>query len=277
MDDRKKLEASEEELEQLGPYQLEEQMHQSAASRGALYLATHETSGATALVLKPAEEDKVPLKDWRVLFSSSASGRYIAMQVEQTPWSVSPEKQSAESLVFTFEGVLEAVHRMAHALPAPHEPRPLLRPGPRLASAVGVCALVFALVRLASVSQPPSNPEPLASTSPAPTSDEVSTAARTPDPFSNGTLVDTMDAGESVMARPLPREPFKGQKLLPAPATPRWNSSEPAGHLTSSRHRARMSSTSTRESATCPPSARSHRPSRSGSERPEALVRHRRA
>ncbi|WNG15884.1 hypothetical protein [Cystobacter fuscus] len=217
MDDRKKIEASkeEEELEQLGPYQLEEQMHQSAASRGALYRATHETSGATALVLKPAEDDKVPLKDLRVIFSSSASGRYIAMQVEQTPWSVSPERQPAESLVFTFEGVLEGIHRMARAIPAPYEPRPLLRPGLRLASAAGVCALVFALVRLASVSQPPSNPAPLTSTSPAPTSDEVSTAAGTPDPFSNGTLVDTVDAGESVLARPLPREPFKGQKLPP--------------------------------------------------------------
>ncbi|QRK12658.1 hypothetical protein JQX13_23065 [Archangium violaceum] len=216
MDEKKAEASSEEELEQLGPYRLEEQVPQSADSQGELYLASHEASGATALVLKPSEEDKVPLKDWRVLISSSDSARYVAMQVEQTPWAVSPEKQSVESLVFTFEGMLEGVRRMARAIPSPYEPRPLLRLGLSLASAAAVCALVFALVHLASVPQPPSGPEPLASTSPAPMSDEVSTVAGTPDPFDIGTLVDTSDAGESsVLARPLPREPFKGQKRPP--------------------------------------------------------------
>ncbi|WNG44149.1 hypothetical protein F0U60_08555 [Archangium minus] len=215
MDEKKTEASSEEELEQVGPYRLEEQVPQSDDSQGELYLATHETSGATTLVLKPSEEDKAPLKDWRVLFSSSTSARYVAMEVEQTPWAVSPEKQSVESLVFTFEGVLEGIRRMARAIPSPDEPRPLLRLGLSLASAAAVCALVFALLHLASVSQPPSGPEPLASTPPALTSDEVSTAAGTPDPFSSGTLVDTTDAGESVLARPLPREPFKGQKRPP--------------------------------------------------------------
>ncbi|MFL5353654.1 MAG: hypothetical protein ACJ8AN_13485, partial [Archangium sp.] len=58
MDDKKKPEASWEERTQLGPYQLEEQMPQPPDSQAELYLARHEKSGATALVLKPdAEED----------------------------------------------------------------------------------------------------------------------------------------------------------------------------------------------------------------------------
>ncbi|MFL5353990.1 hypothetical protein [Archangium sp.] len=211
MDDKKKTGAGGEELEQLGPYQLQEQVPQSPDSQGELYRATHETSGASALVLKPAEEDKVSQKDWRVLLSASASENYVAMQVEQTPWSVSPEKHSVESLVFTLEGVQEGVRSMDRALAGPQAPRPLWRLGLSLASA----AAVFALVRLVSGSPPPSDSEPLADVPPVLMSDNAQEAAGTPDPFSSGALVDTADAGESVIARPLPREPFKGQKRPP--------------------------------------------------------------
>jgi hypothetical protein len=53
------------------------------------------------------------------------------------------------------------------------------------------------------MSQPPSAPEPLA------------TAGENPGTPTHGGLVDTADAGQSVLARPLPREPFKGQKRPP--------------------------------------------------------------
>ena len=102
---------------------------------------------------------------------------------------------------------------MAHALSGTHEPRLRWRLGVGVASAATVCALLFALVRLASVSQPPSAPEPLASAPPAPMSHEVPTAAETSD--FDAWLVDTADAGQSVLARPLPKEAFKGQKRPP--------------------------------------------------------------
>jgi hypothetical protein len=57
MDEEKKSEASREEPERLGPYLLQEQVQQSHDSQEELYLATHETSGATALVRKHAAEE----------------------------------------------------------------------------------------------------------------------------------------------------------------------------------------------------------------------------
>ncbi|MFL5358611.1 hypothetical protein [Archangium sp.] len=215
MDD-KKNEASGEELEQLGPYKLQDQVPQSPGSPGELYRATHETSGATALVLKPSEEDKVPEKDWRVLLSASASERYVAMQVEQTPWAVAPDKQPVESLLFTLEDVHEGVRHMTRAFEGPEAPRPLWRQGLRLASAAAVCTLIFTLLRLASGSPPPSGSGPVVDSPPVLISDNAQDAGGTPDePFGGSFLADTVDAGELVVARPLPREPLKGQKRPP--------------------------------------------------------------
>ncbi len=217
MDEGKKPEASGEELEQLGPYQLQEQVPQSDDSQGECYLATHETGGEAALVRKrTAEEDTAPRRPLRVLFISSPSLGYDAMQVEDTPWSVAPDRQSVESLLFTLEELHEAVRRMARAVSDTREPRPRWRLGRALASTAAVCALLFALVQLTSGSPPPSGSEPLADTPPVLTSDDDKESAGTPDaPFASGALVDTADAGDSVLARPMPREPFKGQKRPP--------------------------------------------------------------
>ncbi len=147
MDEQKKSESSGDDVEQVGPYQLQEQVPQDEYSRGELYRATHETSGATALVLKPAAEDEkgsVRLTDWRVRFISSASPGYVAMQVEEPPRSVAPDSHSVESLVCTFEDVREAVGRMDHALHESNESRPGWRLG--LAALSGVAALVVALL-----------------------------------------------------------------------------------------------------------------------------------
>ena len=103
MDDEKKSGRSWEERTQLGPYQLEEQMPQSAHSQGELYRARHEESGATALVFKPAaEEDVALMKDWRVRIISSIAPSYIALEVEDSQWAVAPDKHSADALVFLF-------------------------------------------------------------------------------------------------------------------------------------------------------------------------------
>ncbi len=212
MDEQKKSESSREDAERLGPYQIHEQVPQSDYSRGELYRATHETSGAPALVLKPAEGGAVPLKDWRVSLISSASPDYVALEVEDTPHVVAPDKHSVESLVCTFEEVREEVGRMDRAFAAAREPRARWRLG--LAGAAAVGALLCVLARLAPVSQSSSDPEPVASTASAPTGHDVP-ATETPAHSSSGTLVDTTPQEESVLARPLPREPFKGQKRPP--------------------------------------------------------------
>ena len=207
MDEEKKSEASGEGAERVGPYLIQEQVQQSDDSQEELYLATNETSGATALVRKhAAEEGKAPRKDWRVFLGSWASRGYSAMEVEHTDWARAQDRQSAESLLLTLEGVLEEVRRMVRAVSDPHEPRLRWRLGWGVASAVTVCALLLALVRLAPVSQPPS-------ARPAPLSHEVPTAVETSD--FNAWLADTTPQGQPVLARPLPKEPFKGQKRPP--------------------------------------------------------------
>jgi hypothetical protein len=216
MDEKKKSEENWEEAERLGPYQIHEQVPQSADNQGELYRATHETSGATALVFKPAADgDAVLMKDWRVELSSSASPGYIAMEPRDTPWSVAPDKHSVEALVFLFEGVQAGVLRMARAFPNTHAPRLRQGLGLALASAAAVGVLLLALVRLASVSQTSSGPAPVGSTPRAPMGYEVPTEGWTPEEPTHGGLVDTADAGASVLARPLPREPFRGQKRPP--------------------------------------------------------------
>jgi hypothetical protein len=216
MDEEKKSEASGEESERLGPYLIQEQVQQSHDSQVELYLATHETSGATALVRKHApEEGKAPRKDWRVLLGSWASRGYSALEVEHTDWARAQDRQSAESLLFTLESVLNEVQRMARAVADTHEPRRQWRLGLGVASAATVGALLLALVHLVPVSHPPSAPEPLASAPPAPMSHEEPTAGENPDTPTHGGLVDTADAGQSVLTRPLPRKPFKGQKRPP--------------------------------------------------------------
>jgi hypothetical protein len=207
MDEEKKSEASGEGAERVGPYLIQEQVQQSDDSQEELYLATHETSGATALVRKhAAEEGKVPRKDWRVFLGSWASRGYSAMEVEHTDWARAQDRQSAESLLLTLEGVLEEVRRMVRTVSGPQAPLLRWRLGWGVASAVTVGALLLALVRLAPVSQPPS-------VLPAPLSHEEPTAVEMPD--FRAWLSDTTPQGEAVFARPLPKEPFKGQKRPP--------------------------------------------------------------
>src|SRR5690242_9639274 len=189
MDEEKKSEASGQHPERLGPYLLQEQVQQSADSPVELYLATHETSGATALVRKhAADEGTAPGKEWRVRLGCWTSGGYSAMGVEHTDWARAPDRQSAESLLPTLEGVHEEVRRMARVVADTHEPRLRWPLGVGVASAATMCALLFALVRLASVSQPPSPPS-------APLSYEVSTAAETSD--FRAWLADTTPQGQT--------------------------------------------------------------------------------
>jgi hypothetical protein len=155
MAEEKKSESSWGEAEQVGPYQLQEQVPQDKYSQGELYRATHETSGATALVLKPTTEDKkgpARLTDWRVRIISSASPGYIALEVEQPPRPVASNSLSVESLVCTFEEVRAGVGRMDQALPAFNESRPWWHLGLALSGAA-VLVVVLLPATLAPVSE----------------------------------------------------------------------------------------------------------------------------
>jgi hypothetical protein len=209
MDEKKKSEAIGEEPERLGSYLIQEQVQQSNDLREELYLATHEESGATALVRKhAAEEAMAPGKNWRVFLGSWASRGYSAMEVEHTDWARAQDRQSAESLLLTLEGVLEEVRRMVRAVSDTHKPRLRWRLGLSGVLAATVGALLFVLVHLASVSQPPSTP-------PAPLSHEEPTAAGTSESDFDAWLSDTTPEEQTVLARPLPKEPLKGQKRPP--------------------------------------------------------------
>ncbi|MFL5353745.1 MAG: hypothetical protein ACJ8AN_13940 [Archangium sp.] len=126
--------------------------------------------------------------------------------------------------------MFEGVRRMARAFDDDHESRRRWRLGLAWASAAAVGVLLLALVRLAFVSPPLRDSEPMANTPSVLMPDEVPTAGETLDQPTSGWLGDTTDAGESVVARPLPKGPFKGQKRPPCTlATPRSNSSAAAG------------------------------------------------
>jgi hypothetical protein len=199
MDEEKKPESGGEPL---GPYLLHEQLEQDEPGRGELYRATHETTGATALVLKPSGDGPLPLGEWQVRCVCSASPGYLALEVERSSWSRTPDRHWVEGLVFTLEDVHEAMRRMARALPTYEEPRPWWRLGGAVAGAAAVCALLFVLLRPAPVSPPPAGPV------------GAGTGEERPDTFSDGALYDT-PLGPPGLARPLPREPFKGQKRPP--------------------------------------------------------------
>jgi hypothetical protein len=218
MDEEKKSEANWEEAEQLGPYLLQEQVPQDEYSQGELYRATHETSGAPALVLKRVTKDEeavAPRTDLRVRIISSASPGYDAMEVEQTPRSVAPERQSVESLVSTLEDVHKPVERMLHAFSTSPEPRTWRPLGLVLVGSAAVCALAIAFVRLALMSQPPtpSSRESLVVTESMPSSHEVPTD--TWGPLMEMSLLSSTDGGLLVLSRPLPSKPFHGQKRPP--------------------------------------------------------------
>ena len=209
MDEEKKPEASGEEPERLEPYVIQEQVQQSHDSQEGLYLATHEPSGDTALLREHAAEERAASeKSWRVLLEFWASRGYSALRVKHTDWARAQDRQLAEALLLTLEAVLEEVRRMLRAVSGPPEPRLRWRLGLGVVSAATVVTLLFALVRLAPVSQPPSAP-------PAPMSHEELTAGETPDTPTYRGVPDAADAGLSVIARPLPKEPFKEQKRPP--------------------------------------------------------------
>ena len=207
MDEKKKSEASGEEPDRLGSYMIQEQVQQSHDKEG-LYLATHETSGAKGLLREHSAEERASQgKSWRVQLECWASEGYSFLHVQFTDWARALDRQSAESLLHTLEAVLEEVRRMLHAASCTPEPRARWHLGWGVAGAVLVCALLLALVYRVPVSQLPSAP-------PAPLSHEVLTAGEE-SLASSGWLGDTSDAGESVVARPLPKGPFKGQKRPP--------------------------------------------------------------
>jgi hypothetical protein len=216
MDEEKKPEASGEETKRLGPYLLQEEVRWSAPGQAAIYSATHETSGATTLLLKLTAEQAAALgKSWQVFLDYCASGGFFAMRVVQTPWSRAPDRQSVESLLFTFEAVLDGMRRMARVVPDIREPRPRWHLGLALAGAVAMGALLFTLVRPAPVSQPRRSPDPMASAAPAPGSAEVLTTTEKPDPLVSSWGADGTAPEQPGLALPFPSKPFKGQKRPP--------------------------------------------------------------
>jgi hypothetical protein len=217
MDEEKQSESSGEEVEQVGPYQLQEQVPQDEQSHGELYRATHETSGATALVLKPTPEDEArsgPLTDWQVRCVSSDSPSYLALEVEHSAWSVAPDRHSVETLMCLFEEVRDGVKRMDRAFPASTEPRRGWRLGLAVAGAAAVCVLLFSLMH-----GPPASPAaegtrtPWARAEPAPMNEEVPTDTGV---SPTGSLFwEDLDGGAAAIARPFPSKPYKGQRRPP--------------------------------------------------------------
>ena len=202
-EEKKKSEANGAEPERLEPYLLQEQVEQSHDSPVEMYLATHETSGDKALVRKHTAEEKAARRpEWLVRLGYLASRGYSVLHMEHTGFARALDKQSAEAVLHTLEAALEEVRRMASVLGVTPEPRPRwhLGLGVGVVSAAAVGALLFALVQVEPVSQTPSVPPALLGA---------------PDAFTSAGRSDTGPQDQPVLARPMPKEPFKGQKRPP--------------------------------------------------------------
>ena len=217
MSEKKTPESEWEEAERLGPYRLHEQVSGDAHSSGELFRATHEESGATALVLKPAEDpaDPVSLSNWQVNCTSSGAPAYMSMEVASSPWSHGTDKHSVEELLFMHEGLRDGVERMARVLSSGSsgpERRPGGWQGWTVAGAVAVCALLCLLVLQ---SRPPSSVlTPAEEMTSAPMSDDVSTGAA--DAFNDHFLLrGAVEEQPPGIADPFPRQPYKGQNRPP--------------------------------------------------------------
>ncbi|WP_239014764.1 hypothetical protein [Archangium violaceum] len=212
-------ESSWEEVERLGPYQLREQVPLDEPGRGELFRARNETSGTTALLFKPAEADGAePLTDWRERCVSSASPGYLALEVEQTPWSVAPDKQSTETLLCTLEDVLAGVRRMSQAVSS-NDPRRWRHLGWVMAGVASACVLGF------------SEPDAVAS-APAPMDQEAPPDTAVLDAFTSS-LGDTRPRDSRFSPGPCLASPSRGRSVPPALATRRSSWWVLAGYLTS--------------------------------------------
>jgi len=208
MDEEKKSEAKGEAPERLEPYLLQEQVEQSHDSPVEMYLATHEVSGDKALVRKHTAEEKAARRpEWQVRLGYLATRGYSVLHMEHTSWARALDKQTAEALLHTLESVLEEVRRMAGVLSDTPKSRPRWHVGVGVVSAAAVGALLFALVRLDPVSQPPSTP-------PAPMNHEELSEAEALDSIEKW-LADGAPEESFSLARPLPKGPYKGQKRPP--------------------------------------------------------------
>lgn len=201
------------ECKRLGPYQLHEEVAQSTREQGALYHATNETNGAAALVLEPARDDAKPSGDWQVQCNSSIAPSYLAVELKRSPWTVPNDEHTAEEVESAFEDLRDGVERIARAFPESHEPRPWWRLGFALAGAAAVGALTFVVMHRAPASPPPANPDAVARAETVPMSHDVATDIEVP--LTGNSIVGSEDGGIPVLAHPLPRKPYKGQKRPP--------------------------------------------------------------
>ncbi|QRN97690.1 hypothetical protein JRI60_00955 [Archangium violaceum] len=196
----------------LGPFQLGRRCKHAAAELGHIHEARNVETGTSALVMMPGPR-RSPKKNWQVRVSFQTHPPFFALEMEQAPAS-GTLAELAHLLTLLLSG-LDAVgsnaRTRAHLTREPMG-RWLGRPSLKALAAAGLAVLALGGgLWLGMGNRPMGHPTPPPST---PEMEEF-TAGGTSDPFSSGFLTDTTDGGEPVLARPLPSEPFKGQKRPP--------------------------------------------------------------
>ena len=214
-------ETDSEEAERLGPYVLHEHVPQEGYRQGELYLASHEASGVRTLVLKPGPsgpEAPQPQSEWEARCVASAEPPYLAIEVESTRCARNPERPGVEEMMSTFEQMRNGLERMARLyLDFEPKPRPAWqRLAQVLAACAVACALVFAAGHLASPS--PSGADAGTQVPPEVLGAQEMELDEVPESFTHE-RPEHPPVEDSVLARPMPSVPFKGQKR--PPCTPR--------------------------------------------------------
>ena len=216
MKEDEKAEPGDGEQEQLGPYQLDEQVSQSDSSQGELYRATHEERGSPALVFKPTAQGKgapQPPREWEVLCVSSTAPPYMAVEVKHASAARDPDHPGTEELLDTFEQVAAGVKHMARTYDATGPRLPSRRLPRKLAGAAVGGVLLGALFRFVSMSSSPEGEGVHATQEPV--SCEVPATLTPFDALPESATYPELPEEIPGLARPLPFAPLKGQMRPP--------------------------------------------------------------
>ena len=197
----------------MGPYQLTSRCRSRRTARGTLpgHARDERGDGPGTQAHRRDEDGSGPLTDWRVRCILLERPRLHRRGGGTLPLDLRPRQTLRGGTGVHVRRPAQRSRSMARAFPASNypdtggnEPRPWWRLGLTLSSAAAVCALAFALVHLAPVPQPPSDPDSLARAEPAPMSHEVPT--NTEVPFTGNSVVDTVDRGLPALAHPFPAQ-----------------------------------------------------------------------
>lgn len=204
----------------LGPYQLESRYRGTGEDLGRVYRARHAETGAPALVVQHTERhpEDAPLADWALRLRSSTSPAYLALEVESAP-QTADSAAAGEELDYMLDDLHSAVDRtlrrpevlrhLRSPRRPPAQPQRDWRPG--LFAGALAAALAVTIVH-STPTHAPGFDDSLRRAQLAPAALDAGWVAGD---VTGLALTGTAGSEPIALARPMPRQPFKGLQKLP--------------------------------------------------------------